>query len=370
MTKSILCSILLLYLTQIGLHAQVLEDYSQNWEVGERESWFGSSDRISQEVDLEAFPLAYFYLEIPGETVVFADEKLWFYVENDTIWTRQIQDVAAELEKRKTVLSLYRDGIGGEFSSFKKILNPNQVPQESQGGTIHLRLREDKRSELRDFFGVAVLLILSLGAFYKQAYPNIFRGLLSPKGLLSDDDFSELGSLQKFFSLDILFFVFLVNLLTALVGTLGFALVREDLLTRYMEISFGGLLTIWFSVALFLLLLTVFKFIGIRIFAYLFDLGKVEFPHFFYLLRLIVWAGLLVMVVCLFCLMNSFFAVENVLQVALGGFFWMYLLGIAGLFLIMMNKLSFKKYHLFTYLCIAELVPFLIFAKWIMILGQ
>ncbi|OYX20468.1 MAG: hypothetical protein B7Z16_06635, partial [Algoriphagus sp. 32-45-6] len=49
-------------------------------------------------------------------------------------------------------------------------------------------------------------------------------------------------------------------------------------------------------------------------------------------------------------------------------FFWFYLLGVVGLFFIMMNRLSFKKYHLFTYLCIAELVPFLILAKWISVL--
>ena len=61
---------------------------------------------------------------------------------------------------------------------------------------------------------------------------------------------------------------------------------------------------------------------------------------------------------------------ENVLELSLQVFFWLYLIGITGLFLIMMNRLSFKKYHLFTYLCIAELVPFLILAKWIMVLGQ
>jgi hypothetical protein len=59
---------------------------------------------------------------------------------------------------------------------------------------------------------------------------------------------------------------------------------------------------------------------------------------------------------------------EMVLDQMISGFFWFYLLGVVGLFFIMMNRLSFKKYHLFTYLCIAELVPFLILAKWISVL--
>jgi hypothetical protein len=36
----------------------------------------------------------------------------------------------------------------------------------------------------------------------------------------------------------------------------------------------------------------------------------------------------------------------------------------------MMNRLNFKKYHLFTYLCIAEIVPFLVLTKWILVLVQ
>jgi hypothetical protein len=52
------------------------------------------------------------------------------------------------------------------------------------------------------------------------------------------------------------------------------------------------------------------------------------------------------------------------------GFFWLYAFGILGLFLLMMNRLDFKKYHLFTYLCLAEIVPFLVLCKWIMVLAQ
>jgi hypothetical protein len=68
--------------------------------------------------------------------------------------------------------------------------------------------------------------------------------------------------------------------------------------------------------------------------------------------------------------MNEFSAMKNALSFSFSTFFWIYILGVAGLFLIMMNRLSFKKYHLFAYLCIAELVPFLILSKWIMLVGQ
>lgn len=365
---SILCFSMFLPLTE--LNAQVLEEYSQKWNIGERESWFGSSDRISQEIDLTSFPLSYLYLEIPAETVVFAGDKLWFYAEQDTVWARQVDGIRNELQKDGVNLTLYKEGIGSQEVEFKKILDPKKVSFGNQESTGLIKIREDKRGELRDFFVVAGLVVLILIALYKQAYPYIFRGLSRPKGLLSDDDFSEIGSLQKFFSLDILSFVFLVNLMTSLVGVLGFAIFRPDLLLRLFPVGFKYLLITWILASFGLLALTILKFLAIRIFAYMFDLGKVEFPHFFYLLRLIIWGSMLFSAIAFMFLMNSFFQLENVLEIAFRGFFWMYLGGIGVLFIMMMNKLSFKKYHLFTYLCIAELVPFLILAKWIMVLGQ
>lgn len=372
MIKKILHSILYFsfFLSQAELNAQVLEDYSDKWVIGERESWFGSSDRISQAVDLNSFPLSYLYLEIPGETVVFAGEKLWFYAEQDTVWARQVDGIKQELKVDGVNLTLYKEGIGTQDVKFKKILDPKNVSIENQDSTGGLKIRQDKRGDLRDFFVVASLIILILIALYKQAYPYIFRGLSRPSGLLSDDDFSEIGSLQKFFSMDILSFVFLVNLMTSLVATIGFVIFRSDLLLRFLPEGFKYLLIFWLAGAFGLLILTIFKFLGIRIFAYMFDLGKVEFPHFFYLLRLIIWGSMIFLAIAFMFLMNSFFQLENVLELAFRGFFWMYLGGIGVLFLMMMNKLSFKKYHLFTYLCIAELVPFLILAKWVMVLGQ
>jgi hypothetical protein len=44
-------------------------------------------------------------------------------------------------------------------------------------------------------------------------------------------------------------------------------------------------------------------------------------------------------------------------------FFVLYIFGVLMLFFLMTKKVSFKNYHLFSYLCTAELVPFLVIAK-------
>src|SRR5690606_42153382 len=83
-------------------------------------------------------------------------------------------------------------------------------------------------------------------------------------------------------------------------------------------------------------------------FSFLFDLGKLEFPHFFYLLRIVVISTFGLTLMCAFFLLNDFSAVQRGFEILFAGFFWVYILGIAGLFFIMSDRLGFKKYHLFT----------------------
>ncbi|NVJ86724.1 MAG: DUF4271 domain-containing protein [Algoriphagus sp.] len=358
-------------LSSVNLQGQVLEDLSSSWEREEVKSWFSSSDRLDQWVNLKQFPEAYLIMEVPEQTLVFTGERLWFFSEQDTFLVRQVKDVWKEL-RQDSVQLIY----------FKKRLGRNRpvLLKTATASTKNLDFREESgetgafqpfsRQEIRDFFLIAFLIILFFLAGFRQVYPYIFTAILSPLGLVTDEDFSDTGSLQKFFSLDILVFVFLVNILTALGAVIGLVFFRQDLLLEWGINSSDRLLWFWFIGSLGLLVLTIFKFIGIRITASLFDLSRLEFPHFFYLLRLIVWANLLFVTAGFFYLMNAYYDLQNFLSISYQAFFCIYLLGIGFLFLTMMNRLSFKKYHLFTYLCIAELVPFLILVKGIMVFGQ
>jgi hypothetical protein len=194
--------------------------------------------------------------------------------------------------------------------------------------------------------------------------------MIKPISLLNAEDFSESGSLQKFFSLDILFYVFLVNMLLSLMMVTSLVVFRQEWLEARLSLNFNTLTALWIGGAFSLLLLTIFKFTTIKMLSYLFDMGKLEFSHFFYLLRLIVIATISLIIVSAFFLLNDFSMIKVALELSFTGFFWIYVVGILGLFLIMANRLGFKKYHLFTYLCIAELVPFLILAKLVLDLGH
>ncbi|WP_288369849.1 DUF4271 domain-containing protein [uncultured Algoriphagus sp.] len=355
----------------ITSHGQVLEEYSNDWEENLVKNWFSSSDQLSQWIDIRQFPEAYLVMQIPGETMVFAGERLWFYAEQDTLLSRKVKDYQLEFGVDSLQIRLLGDQLVKAQALLEKRLNPTfTVEQKKETAGPSLVERDFERQSVRDFFIIALLICLFLLAGYRQAYPYVFFSVLSPKGLVTAEDFSEGSSLQKFFSFDILLFVLIVNILAALSGVFGLIFFRQDLIYAWSDGTALDLLLIWMVGAMFIFGLTVLKFVGIRITAFVFDLGRMEFSHFFYLLRLIVWVNLVFLLVIFFYLMNTFSQVETFLMTFYEVFFWMYLVGIAFLFLSMMNKLSFKKYHLFTYLCIAELVPFLILVKWIMDFGQ
>ena len=67
-----------------------------------------------------------------------------------------------------------------------------------------------------------------------------------------------------------------------------------------------------------------------------------------------------------FFVINDISELEIVFTLLIKAVFWTYLIGVFGLFLIMMNRLNFKKYHLFTYLCLTEIIPFLVLTKWVL----
>ncbi len=350
--------------------SQVLEDYNPKWEEGERETWFSSNDRLLVELDLETFPLAYFSFEFPDHSVVFVGEKLWFFTEQDTAFTDQVRDFKKEFSGKQVNLTVFKNGISSEQASVKKILRFERPDSSVNEEGLLSEKRGFDRQSIRDFFVLGLLISLLLISLYKLAYPFIFAMMIRPISLLNAEDFSESGSLQKFFSIDILFYVFIVNMLLSLAMVTSLVVFLQEWLEARVELSFNALIILWIGGAFFLLILTIIKFSAIKILSYLFDLGKLEFPHFFYLLRLVVIATIGLILICAFFLFNEFSGIKRALEFSFVGFFWIYIVGILGLFLIMVNRLGFKKYHLFTYLCIAELVPFLILAKLVLDLGN
>ncbi|MBN7809456.1 DUF4271 domain-containing protein [Algoriphagus sp. H41] len=369
-----MCKVRLLFLflvfLSLGARAQVLENYDGLWESAQEESWLGSNNRIDLQVDLASFPESNLRIKLPSKSTVFIDGKLWRLTSRDTVFFRSLADFQAEFGQDTVTFTVVSPNLGPKKTSIQKVLGLSSIREASvdpEGNPITGRFVPQP---VKDFYFTALFIILFFLALYKLAYPYLLAMMLQPLSVINAEDFSDSGNLQKFFSFDVIFYILIVAMMISQGAVTSLVVFSKDWLETWIGLDYSSLLTVWLGGAFLILALTIVKFIAIKLISYLFDLGKAEFSHFFYLLRLVVFGCAVVLLVGAYFVSNDFSGLESALSLLLLGFFWFYIFGVLGLFLIMMSRLSFKKYHLFTYLCIAELVPFLILAKWIMDLGQ
>jgi hypothetical protein len=370
MSKRRFLIVLIFSLFSLELDGQVLDNYDNQWQSIREESWLGSNNQIELKLSLNNFPKSELQITLPAESTVFIDQKLWKLATEDTVFYAKTQDLRGEFKKDTVKFTVVSPNLTLLNTSVKKVVGREPLDGlEAVSNEIPLVKRFVPQS-VKDFYMTGLIVILFFLALYKLAYPYLLAVMVQPLAVISAEDFSDTGNLQKFFSFDVIFYLLIVSMMISEVGVLGLVIFKNAWLATWIGLDYSSLLLIWLLGAFAVLVLTILKFMGIRLISYLFDLGKAEFSHFFYLLRLIVFGCSLVILVSAYFVVNNYSGLESALSILIPGLFWGYILGVLGLFLIMMNRLSFKKYHLFTYLCIAELIPFLILSKWIMYIGQ
>ncbi|ERM81880.1 hypothetical protein P872_07010 [Rhodonellum psychrophilum GCM71 = DSM 17998] len=358
----------LIFCLHFGTEGQVIENYESKLKTVDQVDGFQLSEMIQVNLDVKNFPLSVFKISIPATSTVFLDQKLWFYAVRDTAF-RVPSSFLRENFKMANAGNL-------ELTVFKKEIVKEEVSvikgyfgvetSETEVRLVDNLPQKRAKTEFYDFYFLALIIVLFLVAIYKMIYPLVLASIITPVSVFSAEDFSESNSIQKFFSVDVIFYILIVNMLLTL---LVMAVIQGSGISKWYTFVDGDLNQLflnWLLVTLILFGVTILKFLFLRFLAFIFDLGKFEFSHFFYLLRIIsILVFLMVVVIAMFALNNPV-KIPFAIKYGLTSFFWVYVFGIFMLFIIMMKRVSFKKYHLFAYICTAELVPFLIIAKLIL----
>ena len=361
--------ILILLFVALWGKAQVLENYDGKWSNVTEQSVLGSIGQKQVSLLVNTFPQSYFEFKVPRNSTLFVDGKLWDLIQNDTTFFIATADLMKEFGKDSLLVTVISDkfsltNFGLEITKVAR----NQVAEEQASLGAKLTAFEKRQviQPLKDFFAISLLIILILLSIYRRSYPYLLGVLLQPLSVIKAEDFSESGGLQKVFSFDVIYFLFLLATIIAHSLVMGIVIFRPDWFELLGGLTLLSLLNLWIITSFLLLAVTILKFSAIKLIVYFFELGKSEFAHFFYLLRLISFGFALVLLATTFFVINDISELEKVFTLLIKAVFWTYLVGVFGLFLIMMNRLNFKKYHLFTYLCLTEIIPFLVLTKWIL----
>ena len=360
--------LILLFVAHWG-KAQVLENYDGKWSNATEQSVLESIGQKQVNLVVNTFPQSYFQFKVPRNSTIFVDGKLWDLIQNDTTFFIGTADLKKEFGKDSLLVTVISDkfsltNFGLEITKVAR----NQVAEEQASFGAKLTAFEKRQvvQPVKDFIAVSLLIILILLGIYRRIYPYLLGVLLQPLSVIKAEDFSESGGLQKVFSFDIIYFLFLLAMIIAHSLVMGIVIFRPDWIELWGGVTSLSLLSLWIITSFLLLAVTILKFSAIKLIVYLFELGKSEFAHFFYLLRLISFGFALVLLATTFFVINDISELEIVFTLLIKAVFWTYLIGVFGLFLIMMNRLNFKKYHLFTYLCLTEIIPFLVLTKWVL----
>ncbi|MFD2034159.1 DUF4271 domain-containing protein [Belliella marina] len=354
---------------QVQSLGQVIENYDSKLAYVNQPGWFQSSEIVQVALDLEKFPKSGFLLEIPSGATVFLGQVLWFHTPIDTALVISIEELRTGfgLEDAPTLdFSVLKKGINTSEVSIKKgYFDLGRTTEVLEDNSIQ-KIESRETDGFYDFFFLAMILILFLIAIYKVIYPLVLSYIINPQGIFTAEDFSESNSIQKFFSLDIIFYIIIVNLLLALIAMVGVKEVGFESVNKFVEGGVNELFLYWLFATLVLFGLTVAKFLFIKFMSIIYELGKNEFSHFFYLLRVVSVLAVLFVIIISFFALNSPDQLGIIVKNSAIFIFWIYLFGVGLLMFIMMNRVAFNNYHLFAYICTAELVPFLIISKFIM----
>ncbi|WP_165795902.1 DUF4271 domain-containing protein [Siphonobacter curvatus] len=230
-----------------------------------------------------------------------------------------------------------------------------------------LQARPRDTSPFENFYVLAALLLLVAYATLYQLFPRGFIRYLSIKDLLTIQtrEGAALVTRGLFEVANLLFLLlisFLISYLYQLIRHRGIDLFQSQDLFSYEE-SLGKLFLYFFVIGILIFIVFIFKYLMINILGHIYRFDKIVNIHFFKSIQAsaifytFLSLGMLLM-------LNSFpsltFHWDTLLVIPITGFY----IGRLLLLYFSINKLSdAKNLYLFSYLCIVELVPFIIGLK-------
>lgn len=349
------------------LIGQVVENYNPKLAYIKQSGWFQSSEIVQVPLDLGTFSSASFLASVPEESTVFLNNVLWFYTTKDTTFTISIEKLINDFDfvnKAKVNFTVLKKGINTSEVSIKKgFFTEDSFPTLAMEIQPSIQLEKREIDRFYDFFFLALICVFFFISIYKMIYPLVLGYILNPQSIFTAEDFSETNAIQKFFSLDIIFFIIINNLTVALITMVAVKEVGFEMVAELTKGDVDELFLYWLIITLGLFVITILKFLFIKFMTLIYELGKNEFAHFFYLLRVVSILMIFLVIIISIYALNKQEMIGLVLNWSLIIFFWSYLTAVVLLMFIMMNRVSFNNYHLFAYICSAELVPFLIIAK-------
>ncbi|RAW03336.1 DUF4271 domain-containing protein [Pseudochryseolinea flava] len=227
-----------------------------------------------------------------------------------------------------------------------------------------LTLMKHKDASFRDFSVVAALIIILLLIVIIRLNPKLASDYFSIQKIFSLTEGEDSQTYSRITnSTNILFYLFCSLMLGYfLMVVFQFVDDRYTLAYAFVAESFGMAIWLWIKLSVTIMLLFFAKIILVYSLAYLFGMQTVGGVHFFNWIRLI-----LVIFGATVILMSFYFMGRGDNETFFNVLFQFFGWALAGWMIIILFKLRGRTdhsvFHLFSYICATELIPFLFIIK-------
>lgn len=308
---------------------------------------------LTQKIGLEGELL----IQVPANSSFFIENKLMSYSKDDSTYVFNPENLLGE--KHEVLVSIYGDDLSLE--NLKTAIIKSSI-RETMPAVVR------STSPFKNYFIIIFLAGAFLVAILKNTAPNLSSEYFHLYRALSFRNREELIFKGKFFTEPNPLFYLVISFAASFLMISLFYL-NPDSFNRGLPVqdfSFLQMLGIQLLFVIIFYLLTIVKWIIIKYFSELFKLGDFSGVHFFNYERyslhsLLFLNALLVFVFVIFGETTKFYSIIIFLVVALATY------RIILMLFKLLNASNYKIFHLFSYLCATEIIPYLIAVKLILI---
>ncbi|WP_158856149.1 DUF4271 domain-containing protein [Lunatibacter salilacus] len=352
---------------QMG-RAQVLENFNPELKVTTRGTILKTTEKLTVSIPLNSFPLSHLQVKVPEGAAVFLAGVLWDLSVSDTIYQLPMTEIQrlAPAKEEQVELVIFKPEIELGQVSVQKINFQNGEVLGAPAFEMKEEFLKRTKDDFREFFFLSVLIILLLVAIFRIVHPTVFSIFLNPRFLVTAEELTDTTITSRFFSSALLFYLLVVNLVLILIAISGLYFLDVDLGAYTLARDLNGLFFFWLLGTVIGTFVLFVKYVWLKVLSIIFSILKFEIPHFLYMLRAISLGLLVVLVVLVFSIANASADLVELTSLLIKGYFIYYLVATGMLWILMTNKLTLKNYHLFSYICTAELIPFLVITKLLM----
>lgn len=340
----------------------LLRDLNESWFYFD-ENWQPVTDRYDEykaiyfKLNEATFNGKYLIIRYPGRFAIFLNEQIINVAKDSIIFSLDSLSQKHPISDN-ALFSIHADDL--QASNLRThLMGRYLAADEPEVDVINIPLREQKI--YTSFYGILFLAIMLVLVLFKTFYPKNFINFYSMRKVFSTRDIEESMLRGRLFSrinlLIMIFQSFIIGLFISL-----FVVHIDTFMDQNYRTVFDYL-TLWVNLSLIVAAFIFIKFILIRNFTSLYDIGNFSTPHFMSYLRfvsLIFGSALVIFYLGIFGMEwqtpSPFLIVIDIVLILLG-------LGIILIYLKLITATSYKILHLFSYLCATEILPYVVILK-------